>query len=201
MFSDGFSEGQTRDINEEFPSDSHPYTEYYDYLSDSDLEDGSCCSEELEYAEAPENIDPELPSSPWDLDTQAPSTAPLDHPPQSLADAREVQNDGRLAPIFLGSSNISRLVVFQTLQRFTKNGEGCHYSRHGSGDVCVTPQRLIFIPDQFTIASRPCSISYTPARYTSPRSFRTLLRQEPGIGLQRNSLLRQRSQFIGLQTW
>lgn len=39
MFSDGFSEGQQRDINGTFPSDSHPYTEYYDYLSDSDLEE------------------------------------------------------------------------------------------------------------------------------------------------------------------
>lgn len=39
MFSDGFSEGQIRDINEGFPSDSSPYTESYDYLSDSDLED------------------------------------------------------------------------------------------------------------------------------------------------------------------
>ena len=39
VFSDGFSEGQQRDINGTFPSDSHPYTEYYDYLSDSDLEE------------------------------------------------------------------------------------------------------------------------------------------------------------------
>jgi len=107
VFSDGFSEGQTRDINEEFPSDSHPYTEYYDYLSDSDLEDGSSCSED-EYAEAPESDDLELPSSPWDPDPQMPSTTPLDHPPQSSTDVSEVQNDERLAPISLGSSNISR---------------------------------------------------------------------------------------------
>ena len=46
MFSDGFSEGQTRDINEGFPSDSDPYAEHYDYLSDSDLEDEKSCSEE-----------------------------------------------------------------------------------------------------------------------------------------------------------
>ena len=38
MFSDLFSEGQDRDINEEFPSDSDPYTDCYDYPSDSDLE-------------------------------------------------------------------------------------------------------------------------------------------------------------------
>jgi len=46
VFSDSFPEGQARDINEGFPSDSHPYTEHYDYLSDSDLEDESYRSEE-----------------------------------------------------------------------------------------------------------------------------------------------------------
>jgi len=99
VFSDGFSEGQTRDINGGFPSESHPYTEDYDYLSDSDLEDGSCCSEE-EYAEAPENDDPELPSSPRDSN--------LDHRLHLLMDVAEVQNDERLAPISLRPSNISR---------------------------------------------------------------------------------------------
>ena len=39
MFSDGFSEGETRDINEEFPLGSNSYTEDYDYMSDSDLGD------------------------------------------------------------------------------------------------------------------------------------------------------------------
>jgi len=43
VFSDSFSEGQERDINEGFPFDSVPYAEHYDYQSDSDLED-----EELE---------------------------------------------------------------------------------------------------------------------------------------------------------
>lgn len=46
MFSDAFSEGQTRDINGRFPPNSNPYTEDYDYLSDSDLEDESSCSDE-----------------------------------------------------------------------------------------------------------------------------------------------------------
>lgn len=46
MFSDGFSEGRTRDISGGFPSDSHPYTDHYDYLSDSDLEDETHCPEE-----------------------------------------------------------------------------------------------------------------------------------------------------------
>jgi hypothetical protein len=39
VFSDGFLEGQARNLNEDFPSESRPYTEDYDYLSDSDLED------------------------------------------------------------------------------------------------------------------------------------------------------------------
>lgn len=39
MFSTGSTEGQLRDIDEGFPSDSLHYTESYDYLSDSDLED------------------------------------------------------------------------------------------------------------------------------------------------------------------
>ena len=46
MFSEGFAEGRTRDINEGFPPDSHPYTYHYEYLSDSDLEDGTSGSEE-----------------------------------------------------------------------------------------------------------------------------------------------------------
>ena len=100
MFSDGFPEGQTRDINGEFPSDSHPYTEDYDYLSDSDLEDGSSCSEE-EYAEAQENDDPGLPSSPRDSGSQVPLKTPLDHPPQPSADVRKAQNDERSVPISL----------------------------------------------------------------------------------------------------
>ena len=39
MFSNGFSEGQTRDINDGFPADAPPFTDSYDNLSDSDLED------------------------------------------------------------------------------------------------------------------------------------------------------------------
>ena len=98
MLSDAFSEGQTRDINGEFPSDSHPYTEHYDYLSDSDLEDGSSCFDE-ESAEAPESDDPELPSSPRGSDSQAPSTTSSDNPQQPSADISKVQDDDRLAPI------------------------------------------------------------------------------------------------------
>ena len=92
-----------RDISGEFPSDSDPYTEHYDYLSDSDLEDGSSCSED-EHVEAPECI---ASSSPWDSDSQVLLTTPLDHLPQPSAYANEVQNDNRLAPVSPGSSNIS----------------------------------------------------------------------------------------------
>ena len=65
MFSDGFSEGQTRNINEGFPSDTHPYTESYDYLSDSDLEDDESeepfddnDSDSKDPAEASKNLQP-----------------------------------------------------------------------------------------------------------------------------------------------
>ena len=106
MLSDAFSEGQARDINGEFPSNSDPYTEHYDYLSDSDLEEGTSCSEE-EYTGAPESDDPELPSSPRGSDSQVPSTTLLDHPPQPSAGVSEVQIDDRSASMSLGSPNIS----------------------------------------------------------------------------------------------
>ena len=59
MFSDTFSEGQTRDINEGFPPDSHPCTEEYDYLSDSDLEDGSSWSDEEDEELSEADCDPQ----------------------------------------------------------------------------------------------------------------------------------------------
>ena len=64
MFSDGFSEGQLKDIDEGFPSGSVPYTEYYDYSSDSDLEDESPCSGEDEGEEqsrSPQGSDSRAP--------------------------------------------------------------------------------------------------------------------------------------------
>ena len=90
--SDAFSEGQARDINGDFPSDSHPHTDYYDYLSDSDLEDEYSSSEE-EYEE-PSESDPELPRSPQDSDSQAPPTTEC--PPHPSPDLTEVQSDHRL---------------------------------------------------------------------------------------------------------
>ena len=109
MFSDAFSEGQARNISGEFPSDSDPYTDHYDYLSDSDLEDGAFCSEE-EYAEAPES---DVPSSSRDLDSQVLSTTPPDHPPQLSTEAEKVQNDDRLALTSLGLSNVSDNLHFR----------------------------------------------------------------------------------------
>ena len=103
MFSDAFSEGQLRDINEEFPADSS--TEVYDYLSDSDLEDECSCSEE-EYAGSTEGDSPELQPNPQAHDSgpQTPTTEPLEQP---LTDANEVQDDNRLASVSLGPSNVS----------------------------------------------------------------------------------------------
>ena len=53
MFSDGFSEGQIRDINDGFPTGALPYTDSYDNLSDSDLEE--------EEPERPHGSNPEIP--------------------------------------------------------------------------------------------------------------------------------------------
>ena len=39
VFSNGYSEGEMKDINEGFPSDTPNFADGYDYLSDSDLED------------------------------------------------------------------------------------------------------------------------------------------------------------------
>ena len=99
MFSDAFSEGQARDINAEFPSESSlPYTEVYDYLSDSDLEDECSCSEE-EYAKAPEsgNLKSSLGSRARGSDPQVPSTAPSKRPPRPSPNTGEAQDDDRLA--------------------------------------------------------------------------------------------------------
>lgn len=76
MFSSGFSEGQTRDINEGFPSDTLPYTDSYNYLSDSDLEDDET----------------ELSSDDWQSDSRPALT--VSHPSQRTS---EVENDHRSA--------------------------------------------------------------------------------------------------------
>ena len=81
-----------KDIDGGFPSNTHPYTDYYDYTSDSDLEDKSSCSEE-EYEGTHEDDNPEPLSSPRDSDSQVPSTTPLEHSPQAPPGVNEVQTN------------------------------------------------------------------------------------------------------------
>ncbi|KAF9779860.1 hypothetical protein BJ322DRAFT_1086930 [Thelephora terrestris] len=99
LFSDRFSEGQARDINEGFPSDAVPHTEYYDYSSDSDLEDDLSCSEDEEKpredgaTKSPLIKDkPELPQCPEGPSSQAPPTSSEDLR-QPLQDTNEGEVD------------------------------------------------------------------------------------------------------------
>lgn len=96
-----------RDINEGFPPDSTPYTEYYDYTSDSDLEDESSGSEEDE--ENPcEDRDTKEPSKgdelkpqrgPLDSIKRVPATKPPEDPPRPPRDLGGIEDDHRLAHI------------------------------------------------------------------------------------------------------
>jgi len=112
VLSDGFSEGQTRDINGAFPSDSSPYTDDYDYLSDSDLED------------EPSKVDDPKLSRISEL--RVPLTPPSEDLPQPAADVIEVQND-KSAPMPIEPSNISDQLIPQAWQPSNKNGENCHH--------------------------------------------------------------------------
>ena len=103
MFSDAFSEAQSRDINGEFPSDSST-TEVYDYLSDSDLED-ECSRSEAEYAGSTEGSNPEIPiPQAQDPGPQTPTTTPLGQP---LTDTSEVQDNNGLVLVSLGPFTVS----------------------------------------------------------------------------------------------
>ena len=97
MFSDSFSEGQTRDINEGFPLDFSPYTEHYDYLSDSDLEDEPSYSEE----EDRESLEDERESEQGLGD--APDHQTVTSDPPSPAEAGAAQNDDRSTSFAVGS--------------------------------------------------------------------------------------------------
>jgi len=132
VLSDGFSEGQTRDINRGFPSDSRPYTDDYDYLSDSDLEDEPFCREEED--EDPSEVDDPKPSRGSEL--RVPLILPSEDLPRPAADVTEVQNDDKSAPMPIEPSNISDQLVPQARRPSNKNGENCHHPRHGSGNVC-----------------------------------------------------------------
>ena len=97
VFSGGFSEVTLRDIDGGFPPDSHPYTEDYDYFSDSDLEDGPSCSrkdEEEPREDNSGNPQREVVNVP---DSQNPETVtPNTPPPCPPSDkAIEAQNDTR----------------------------------------------------------------------------------------------------------
>ena len=112
MFSDAFSEGQLRDINEDFPTGSS--AEVYDYLSDSDLE-AECSSSEEECAESTEGDSPELlprlqtqESSP-----QTPTTKPLE---QAVTDANEVQDDNHLGH---SSSRMGKVAIVRDMAAIT----------------------------------------------------------------------------------
>lgn len=44
---EGFSDSAAGDIHTDFPADGEPFTDGYDYASDSDLEDGADASESV----------------------------------------------------------------------------------------------------------------------------------------------------------
>ena len=101
MFSDSFSEGQERDINEGFPPNSNPYAEHYDYLSDSDLEDESSWSEE----EDEESLEGEHSSQEGLGDasgSEKPRTVASDLPSQG--ETSEAQNGHRSTPFVIDCS-------------------------------------------------------------------------------------------------
>ena len=189
MFSDGFSEGQTRDINEGFPSESNPYADQYDYLSDSDLEDESLCSEgegEEPFEEA--------------LDPTTSHTVASDL--QSSVETREAQNNDRLI-----SFTIERFPIFSNPSHRpddnpTRMGKFAIIRDMGAV-TCVrySLRQLILAPYGLVAALRRCYISYTLARLSLPRSVQipvttSLHRQGSGNGAQGNCHLHQQSQFI-----
>jgi hypothetical protein len=91
VFPDAFSEGRTKDSNEGFPvppgADPFPYTDNYDYLSDSDLED----EEPIEFCEQ------ELPSIAQVLGSKAPPATTPGNPSQPSRGISEVENRRMLA--------------------------------------------------------------------------------------------------------
>lgn len=102
VFSDRFSEGQTRDINGGFPSDTLPYTDSYDYLSDSDLEDESSSFGESE--EPSEGYKPGQPRDTQDPLSQVPLTTAPENPRQQ--DPGEDENHNKSV---LNSLNLNPL--------------------------------------------------------------------------------------------
>jgi len=105
VLSDKYSEGQTKDISEGFPSDADPHTDYYGYLSDSDLEVESSCSEDEEKPseeedtkEPAEGDKPGSPRNATDPDSRVPLRKTPGNLPQSSQVAAGTQDDHRLVP-------------------------------------------------------------------------------------------------------
>jgi len=105
VLSDKYAEGQTKNISEGFPSDADPYTEYYGYLSDSDLEVESSCSEDEEKpygdedTKAPvEGDEPGSPRNPQDPDSCVLPRETPGNSPQPSQVAAGAQDDHRLVP-------------------------------------------------------------------------------------------------------
>ena len=86
VFSEGFSEARTKDINGGFPSDTLDYIDDYDYFSDSDLED------EAEKDGEPAGDDElELQHSSQDSESRVPPTTTPGNP-QLLQNPNQVGN-------------------------------------------------------------------------------------------------------------
>ena len=167
VFSDAFSEGQTRDINEGFPSDSHLYTEDYDYLSDSDLEDESSHSEGDEEPPETRHNSRQSPKDGPAADPRTPETVvpdPLPRHPSSV-EICEARTNDRSTSFTVGYSCI--------LVNFCRRSDGC-LARMGKVAIirdmgAVTCAQYDFrqpIPAPYFLvsASRRCYISCTPTR-------------------------------------
>lgn len=63
LFSDGFAEGEFKDLRDGFPSCGPPYTDSYEYLSDSDLDEEECTriDEPANVDTVPNNFDKVVP--------------------------------------------------------------------------------------------------------------------------------------------
>ena len=91
-----------RDIDGGFPTDSSPYTEEYDYLSDSDLEDGSSCSE-VDEEEPPKDSAGDPQERIEDADSAKPLPVALASPPpcSSTVEITDSQEDNRSATLYI----------------------------------------------------------------------------------------------------
>ena len=122
MLSDEYSEGQAKDMNEGFPSDVDIHTEYYGYLSDSDLEVESCCSEreggrheDGDSSEPAEGDELGPPQDPQDPDSRVPPSMTFGGSPV----ATEARDNHRLVLNLVESSALLSRLSLQTSQWFS----------------------------------------------------------------------------------